>query len=45
MSYVKVAEGCDYKCAFLHHPDAPGAYRSRTARLDRRERAASPNAA
>jgi ribosomal protein S12 methylthiotransferase len=30
-AYVKVAEGCDYKCAFCIIPTLRGAYRSRTA--------------
>jgi ribosomal protein S12 methylthiotransferase len=30
-AYVKVAEGCDYKCAFCIIPKLRGAYRSRTA--------------
>ena len=29
-AYVKVAEGCDYKCAFCIIPKLRGAYRSRT---------------
>jgi ribosomal protein S12 methylthiotransferase len=29
-AYVKVAEGCDYKCAFCIIPTLRGAYRSRT---------------
>src|SRR5579864_2542376 len=30
-AYVKIAEGCDYKCAFCIIPTLRGAYRSRTA--------------
>jgi len=30
-SYLKIAEGCDYKCAFCIIPTLRGAYRSRTA--------------
>ena len=30
-AYVKVAEGCDYKCAFCIIPTLRGAYRSRTS--------------
>jgi len=30
-AYVKVAEGCDYKCAFCIIPTLRGAYRSRSA--------------
>jgi len=30
-AYVKVAEGCDYKCAFCIIPKLRGAYRSRSA--------------
>jgi ribosomal protein S12 methylthiotransferase len=30
-AYLKVAEGCDYKCAFCIIPTLRGAYRSRTA--------------
>ncbi|MQA31897.1 MAG: 30S ribosomal protein S12 methylthiotransferase RimO [Luteitalea sp.] len=31
-AYLKIAEGCDYKCAFCIIPTLRGAYRSRTAR-------------
>jgi ribosomal protein S12 methylthiotransferase len=30
-AYLKIAEGCDYKCAFCIIPTLRGAYRSRTA--------------
>jgi len=30
-AYVKIAEGCDYKCAFCIIPKLRGSYRSRTA--------------
>ncbi len=30
-AYVKIAEGCDYTCAFCIIPTLRGAYRSRTA--------------
>src|SRR5205823_1652195 len=30
-AYVKIAEGCDYKCAFCIIPTLRGAYRSRPA--------------
>jgi ribosomal protein S12 methylthiotransferase len=30
-AYMKIAEGCDYKCAFCIIPTLRGAYRSRTA--------------
>lgn len=30
-AYVKIAEGCDYKCAFCIIPTLRGAYRSRTS--------------
>ena len=34
-AYVKIAEGCDYTCAFCIIPTLRGEYRSRDARLDR----------
>ena len=34
-AYVKIAEGCDYKCAFCIIPKMRGHYRSRADRLDR----------
>ena len=34
-AYVKVAEGCDYTCAFCIIPTLRGKYRSRDARVDR----------
>ena len=34
-AYVKVAEGCDYTCAFCIIPTLRGKYRSRDGRLDR----------
>ncbi len=39
-AYVKIAEGCDYKCAFCIIPKMRGHYRSRTDRVDH-ERSAS----
>ena len=45
-AYVKIAEGCDYKCAFCIIPTLRGHYRSRAGRLDRRaKRGRSPRAA
>ena len=38
-AYVKIAEGCDYKCAFCIIPKMRGHYRSRTDRVDRRRSA------
>ena len=35
---MKIAEGCDYTCAFCIIPTLRGEYRSRDARLDRRAR-------
>jgi ribosomal protein S12 methylthiotransferase len=42
-AYVKIAEGCDYKCAFCIIPTLRGAYRSRAAEsiLDEARRLAS----
>ncbi len=43
-AYLKIAEGCDYKCAFCIIPKMRGHYRSRTDRVDRaakRERLAA----
>ena len=37
-AYVKIAEGCDYKCAFCIIPKLRGNYRSRSHRIDRRAR-------
>ena len=34
-AYIKVAEGCDYTCAFCIIPTLRGQYRSRTQRVDR----------
>src|SRR5205814_1824280 len=36
-AYVKIAEGCDYKCAFCIIPTLRGHYRSRSAESVRRE--------
>ena len=37
-AYVKIAEGCDYKCAFCIIPKMRGHYRSRSHRVDRRRK-------
>ncbi len=36
-AYVKIAEGCDYKCAFCIIPTLRGSYRSRPAESILRE--------
>ena len=33
-AYVKIAEGCDYKCAFCIIPRLRGQYRSRPGGVD-----------
>ena len=38
---MKIAEGCDYKCAFCIIPKMRGHYRSRTDRVDRRRKRGS----
>ena len=45
-AYVKIAEGCDYKCAFCIIPTLRGHYRSRSIdSIVQEARARSPRAA